>query len=159
MILNLFVQFRVSFFLVSLLVLVIHLILLLSCKYFACFICFFFSLPYCYRSVLQLFYLHFVFFNFCFSVPLWFVSNRMPSLRFSCRKARFNKSFKIVRSRSKRANAATSPPFFNFLPIVPGFCITISIRDSLLQTQLLRFLLLFGLLHVLERILRYFQGT
>ena len=31
---------------VSLLVLVFHLILLLSCKYFACFICFFFSFPF-----------------------------------------------------------------------------------------------------------------
>ena len=45
MILNLLVQFTVLFFLVSLLVLVFHLILLLSCKYFVCFICFFFSLP------------------------------------------------------------------------------------------------------------------
>ena len=34
-------------------------------------------------------------FNFCFAVPLQFVSDRMPSLRFSCRKARFNK---VVRS-------------------------------------------------------------
>ena len=45
MILNLLVQFTVLFFLVSLVVLVFHLILLLSCKYFVCFICFFFSLP------------------------------------------------------------------------------------------------------------------
>ena len=44
-ILNLLVQFTVLFFLVSLLVLVFHLILLLSCKYFVCFICFFSSLP------------------------------------------------------------------------------------------------------------------
>ena len=43
MILNLLVQFTVLFFLVSLLVLVFHLILLLSCKYFVCFICFFHS--------------------------------------------------------------------------------------------------------------------
>ena len=42
-ILNLLVQFTVLFFLVSLLVLVFHLILLLSCKYFVCFICFFHS--------------------------------------------------------------------------------------------------------------------
>ena len=40
-ILNLLVQFTVLFFLFSLLVLVFHLILLFSCKYFACFICFF----------------------------------------------------------------------------------------------------------------------
>ena len=38
--------------LVSLLVLVFHLILLLSCKYFACFICFFFQFSVFYRSVL-----------------------------------------------------------------------------------------------------------
>ena len=43
MILNLLVQFTVLFSLVSLLVLVFHLILLLSCKYFVCFICFFHS--------------------------------------------------------------------------------------------------------------------
>ena len=41
MILNLLVQLIVLFFLFSLLVLVFHLILLFSCKYFACLICFF----------------------------------------------------------------------------------------------------------------------
>ena len=56
----------------------------------------------------------------------------MPSLRFSRRKARFNKSFG---NRLNHANAATSLPFFNLLPIVAGFCITISICDSFLQTQ------------------------
>ena len=43
--------------------------------------------------------------------------------------------------------------------IVPGYCITIRICDSLLQTQLLGYLLLSGLLHVLEGILRHLQGT
>ena len=134
MILNLLVQFRVLFFLVSLLVLGyssnLAIVLQVFCLFYLLFLQF---------AVLLLVGFVVMLSSLCFSVPLWFGLNRMPSLHFSCRKA--------------------SLPFFNLLPIVPGFCITISICDSLLQTQLLRFLLLSGLLHVLEGILRYFQGT
>ena len=88
MILNLLVQFTVLFFLASLLVLVFHLILLLSWRYFACFTCFFFSVC---RIAIAHFCSYFIFtlylFNFCFAVPLYFVSNHMPSLRLSWRKA------------------------------------------------------------------------
>ena len=128
--------------LVSLLVLVFHLILLLSCKYFACFICFFFQF-----SVLLS--LSFVVILFSLCIYLIFVLQyRFSLFQIACHR------FVSVVERLDSAKAASLLPFFYLLPILPGFCITISICDSLLQTKLLWYLLLSGLLHVLEGILR-----
>ena len=143
MILNLLVQFTVLFFLVSLLVLVFHLILLLSCKYFVCFICFFHSVC---RWLLSL---SFVVILISLCIYLIFVLQyRFSLFQIACHR------FVSVVERLDSAKAASLLPFFYLLPIVAGLCITISICDSLLQTKLLWYLLLSGLLHVLEGILR-----
>ena len=159
MILNLLVQFTVLFFLASLLVLVFHLILLLSCKYFVCFICFFHSVC---RWLLSLSFVV-IFSSLCIYL-IFVLQYRFSLFQIACHRfvsvvERLYIQQSCSFGRLRRAKAATSLPFLNLLPIVPGFCNTISICDSLLQTQLLLYLLLSGLLHVLEGIVRHFQGT
>ena len=112
--------------------------------------------------VLQVFCLFYFFFQFSVLLSLSFVvilfslciylifvlQYRFSLFQIACHR------FVSVVERLDSAKAASLLPFFYLLPILPGFCITISICDSLLQTKLFWYLLLSALLHVLEGILR-----
>ena len=151
------VQFRVLFFLVSFLVLGyssnLAIVLQVFCLFYLLFLQFAILLSLGFVVILSSLCI-FLIFVFQYRFGLFQITcHRFVSIVE--RLDSINCSF----GRLQRANAAISLSFLNLLPIMPGFCIAISICDSLLQTQLLWYLLLSGLLHVLEGILGHFQGT